>query len=57
MGSGPNAGAAWSAMSGSGSTIAGAFRSQAARDAAGERFPDVCVAVAETIGAAQSLDG
>lgn len=35
------AGAAWAAMSGSGSTIVGAFRSEADRDAAAKRFTDV----------------
>jgi len=35
------AGAAWAAMSGSGSTIAGAFRDAAERDAAATRFTDV----------------
>ncbi len=43
-----DAGAACAAMSGSGSTIAGAFRSPAARDAARARFGDVHTAVAET---------
>lgn len=43
-----DAGAAWAAMSGSGSTIAGAFRSQAARDAALARFSDVRAVSAET---------
>ncbi|HYM60205.1 MAG TPA: 4-(cytidine 5'-diphospho)-2-C-methyl-D-erythritol kinase [Thermoanaerobaculia bacterium] len=52
-----DAGAAWTAMSGSGSTIAGAFRSQAARDAAAGSFADMRVAVAETIGAAEALNG
>ena len=37
------AGAAWAAMSGSGSTIAGAFRDAAERDAAATRFTDVRV--------------
>ena len=44
-----DAGAAWAAMSGSGSTIAGAFRSQAMRDAAIAAFPDVRAVPAETI--------
>jgi 4-diphosphocytidyl-2-C-methyl-D-erythritol kinase len=43
------AGAAWAAMSGSGSTIVGAFRNAEDRDAAGERFTDVRVVAAETI--------
>lgn len=43
------AGAAWAGMSGSGSTIAGAFRSAGERDAARERFPDVHAVAAETI--------
>ena len=42
-------GAAWAAMSGSGSTIAGAFRSQADRDAAVTRFPGVRVVPCETL--------
>jgi 4-diphosphocytidyl-2-C-methyl-D-erythritol kinase len=33
--------AAWAGMSGSGSTIVGAFRSESSRDAAAGRFPDV----------------
>ena len=45
-----DAGAAWAAMTGSGSTIVGAFRSQAARDAAAPRFKDVRRHAAETIG-------
>ena len=44
-----DAGAAWAAMSGSGSTIAGAFRSQATRDAAMAQFTDVRAVSAETI--------
>jgi 4-diphosphocytidyl-2-C-methyl-D-erythritol kinase len=43
------AGAAWTAMSGSGSTIVGAFRSVEDRDAARERFTDVRTVAAETI--------
>jgi 4-diphosphocytidyl-2-C-methyl-D-erythritol kinase len=43
------AGAAWAAMSGSGSTIVGAFRDVATRDAAGERFTNVRVVAAETL--------
>ncbi len=42
-------GAAWAGMSGSGSTIVGAFRSQAARDAASARFSDVRWQTAETV--------
>jgi len=43
------AGAAWAAMSGSGSTIVGAFRNAADRDTARERFANVRVVAAETI--------
>jgi 4-diphosphocytidyl-2-C-methyl-D-erythritol kinase len=43
------AGAAWAAMSGSGSTIVGAFRSAADRDAARDGFTGVRVVAAETI--------
>ena len=43
------AGAAWAAMTGSGSTIVGAFRSQAERDAAAVRFSDVRSQSAETV--------
>ena len=43
------AGAAWAAMSGSGSTIVGAFRDAEARDAAITRFADVRCERAETI--------
>ena len=43
------AGAAWAGMSGSGSTIVGAFRSQAARDAAMSSFSDVRWQPAETV--------
>jgi len=43
------AGAAWAAMSGSGSTIVGAFRNAADRDAARERFSNLRVVSAETI--------
>jgi 4-diphosphocytidyl-2-C-methyl-D-erythritol kinase len=42
-------GAAWAAMSGSGSTIVGAFRNAADRDAARERFTNVRAVAAETI--------
>ncbi len=42
-------GAAWVGMSGSGSTIVGAFRSQAARDVASSRFSDVRWQPAETV--------
>jgi len=42
-------GAAWAAMSGSGSTIAGAFRSQADRDDAIRRFSGVRAAACETV--------
>jgi 4-diphosphocytidyl-2-C-methyl-D-erythritol kinase len=45
-------GAAWARMSGSGSTIAGAVRSQAQRDAAIAGFYDVRCASAETTSAA-----
>lgn len=43
------AGAAWAAMSGSGSTIVGAFRDGDSRDKARGRFPDVTAIAAETI--------
>jgi len=43
------AGAAWAAMSGSGSTIVGAFQSIEDRDAARARFTDVRSVAAETI--------
>ena len=43
------AGAAWAAMSGSGSTIVGAFRNAADRDAARDRFTNVRAVAAETI--------
>jgi len=42
------AGAAWAAMSGSGSTMAGAFRSPAEREAARQRFGDVRSIACET---------
>jgi 4-diphosphocytidyl-2-C-methyl-D-erythritol kinase len=42
-------GAAWAAMSGSGSTIVGAFRSQADRDRALPRFGDVRAEPCETV--------
>lgn len=44
------AGASWARMTGSGSTIVGAFRSQALRDAARGAFEDVRTEPAETIG-------
>ncbi len=44
-----DAGAAWAAMTGSGSTVAGAFRSAADRDAARAHFPDVRAVAAETM--------
>jgi 4-diphosphocytidyl-2-C-methyl-D-erythritol kinase len=44
-----DAGAAWSAMTGSGSTIVGAFRTVEERDAARERFSDVRAVSAETV--------
>jgi len=43
------AGAAWAAMSGSGSTIVGAFRNAEDRDAARERFSNVRAVEAETV--------
>jgi 4-diphosphocytidyl-2-C-methyl-D-erythritol kinase len=43
------AGAAWARMSGSGSTIVGAFRTQSARDAARSAFADVRTESAETL--------
>lgn len=43
-------GAVWARMTGSGSTIVGAFRSQSARDAARSAFPDVRCETAETSG-------
>lgn len=46
-----DAGATWAGMSGSGSTIAGAFASAAARDDAAARFADVRVERAETVSA------
>src|SRR5947199_10205777 len=42
-------GASWAAMSGSGSTVVGAFRNAEERDAAGERFGNVRTVSAETI--------
>jgi 4-diphosphocytidyl-2-C-methyl-D-erythritol kinase len=48
-------GAAWSSMSGSGSTIVGAFRTPAERDAARSRFRDVRVVTASCIEGAESL--
>jgi 4-diphosphocytidyl-2-C-methyl-D-erythritol kinase len=44
------AGATWASMTGSGSTIVGAFASEAARDAARAAFEDVRVEPAETLG-------
>ncbi|HEX8172636.1 MAG TPA: 4-(cytidine 5'-diphospho)-2-C-methyl-D-erythritol kinase [Thermoanaerobaculia bacterium] len=44
-----DAGATWAGMSGSGSTIAGAFADAASRDAAASRFSDVRVERCETI--------
>ena len=44
-----DAGAAWAAMSGSGSTIAGAFRSAATRDAVAAAFSDVKHVRCETV--------
>jgi 4-diphosphocytidyl-2-C-methyl-D-erythritol kinase len=44
-----DAGATWASMTGSGSTIVGAFTSAAMRDAAAAAFPDVPVERAETI--------
>jgi 4-diphosphocytidyl-2-C-methyl-D-erythritol kinase len=43
------AGTAWAAMSGSGSTIVGAFRNAADRDAARERFTKIRAVAAETL--------
>ena len=43
------AGAVWARMSGSGSTIVGAFRDQSSRDAARSAFPDVRTESAETL--------
>ena len=43
------AGAAWAGMTGSGSTIVGAFRSQSVRDAALAQFGDVRAVSAETM--------
>jgi len=50
-----DAGAVWASMSGSGSTIAGAFRHSMARDRALVTLRDVSAIAAETIGAAASL--
>ena len=44
-----SAGAAWAAMTGSGSTIVGAFRSQADRDRAAARFPEVRTTICDTL--------
>jgi 4-diphosphocytidyl-2-C-methyl-D-erythritol kinase len=44
-----DAGAAWAAMTGSGSTIVGAFREAEDRDAARAQFNDVRAVVAETV--------
>jgi 4-diphosphocytidyl-2-C-methyl-D-erythritol kinase len=46
------AGAAWARMSGSGSTIVGAFRDHSSRDAARSAFPDVRTESAETLSSA-----
>jgi 4-diphosphocytidyl-2-C-methyl-D-erythritol kinase len=43
-------GATWAAMSGSGSTIAGAFQDVSSRDAARAAFPDVRTETAEVLG-------
>jgi undecaprenyl pyrophosphate phosphatase UppP len=43
------AGAAWAGMSGSGSTIVGAFRTPVERDEALRRFDDVRAIAAQTI--------
>jgi 4-diphosphocytidyl-2-C-methyl-D-erythritol kinase len=45
-----DAGAAWANMTGSGSTIVGAFRDEATRDAARGRFADVRTTAAHTCG-------
>ncbi len=50
------AGAGWAGMSGSGSTIVGAFRSQALRDAAVVAFDDVRCEPAETIDVSPGAD-
>jgi 4-diphosphocytidyl-2-C-methyl-D-erythritol kinase len=50
-------GAAWAAMTGSGSTIVGAFRSPATRDAALDKFRDVRCEAAETIPRFMALPG
>ena len=47
-----DAGATWAAMSGSGSTIAGAFADDATRDAARAKFSDVRSEPATTVGRA-----
>jgi 4-diphosphocytidyl-2-C-methyl-D-erythritol kinase len=44
-----DAGASWAGMSGSGSTIVGAFADAAARDRAAETFPDVRIERCETV--------
>ena len=44
-----DAGATWAGMSGSGSTIVGAFADAAARDAAALQFPDVRVEASQTV--------
>jgi 4-diphosphocytidyl-2-C-methyl-D-erythritol kinase len=51
------AGAAWAAMSGSGSTIVGAFRSDRERDEAAAGFTDVRVQTATTLSSAPSASG
>lgn len=45
-----SAGATWAAMSGSGSTIVGAFSDVSSRDAARSAFPDVRTETAEVLG-------
>ena len=47
-------GAVWAHMSGSGSTIVGAFRDQSSRDAARSTFPDVRTEPAETLSSDES---
>jgi len=50
------AGAAWAALSGSGSCVVGAFRSASLRDHALGTFPDVQAVPAETLSAAQKIE-
>jgi 4-diphosphocytidyl-2-C-methyl-D-erythritol kinase len=52
-----DAGAAWASMTGSGSTVVGAFRSQATRDAALATLRDVRCEPAETIPGFMALPG